>query len=59
MHVWNVLMGEQSNKQILPLFLLLISFLSSIWQNGSHFMGEKEKQSPIGFWASEIEGHLA
>lgn len=52
-------MGEQSNEQILPLLLLLISFLGGIWQNGSHFMSEKEKQSPTDCWASELDGHLA
>lgn len=54
-HVWNVLKREQSNKWILPLFLLMISFLSSIWPNSFHFMGEKEKQSQTGCWASEID----
>lgn len=43
-YVWNIKKGEQSNKQILPLFLL-ISPLSSIWQNGSHTMGDKENRS--------------
>lgn len=56
-HIWNILKGKQSHKWILPSFLLT-SFLSSIWQNGSHFVGEKEKQSQTGCSASEGEGHL-
>lgn len=50
-------MGEQSNEQILPLLLLLISFLGvSVRVKPLHGEG---KQSPTDCWASELDGHLA
>lgn len=51
--------GRAEQRIDSSLVFLLISFLSSIWQNGSHFMSEKERQPPTDRWASELDGHLA